>query len=94
MRAPAVGKSKGKSKLPNLGIGAKKSAGPKLPTNVAPPPPPSGGPPTLASGGPGAPSASGVPGGPAAPAGLDPTGLGMRKGGKVGKTMPVKKGRR
>jgi len=29
-----------------------------------------------------------------APAGLDPTGLGMRKGGKVGKTMPVKKGRR
>lgn len=87
MRAP----SKGRSKLPNLGIGAKKSAGPKLPTNVAPPPPPSGGPPTLAGGGPGSPSASGVPGGPAAP--VDPTGLGFRKGGKVNQVMKKGKGR-
>jgi hypothetical protein len=88
MKAP----SKGKSKLPNLGIGKAKSktAGPKLPTNVAAPPPPSGGPPTLASGGPGAPSASGVPGGPAAPAGMD---LGFKKGGKVKKPFPFQKKR-
>lgn len=93
MKAP-IGKSAGsKTRPPNLGIGAKKAAGPRLPTNVSAPPPPAGGPPTLASGGPGAPSASGVPGGPAAPAGLDPTGLGMRRGGKVKKTMPVKKKR-
>jgi hypothetical protein len=84
MRPPSIGKSK--NKVPS-GFGAKKAAA-KLPTNVTPAPPPAAaaGPPTLASGGPGAPSASTNPGGPVPP-------MGFKKGGKVKKPFPFQKKR-
>jgi hypothetical protein len=86
MRPPSIGKAKGKSVPPSLGLGSKKAA--KLPTNVTPAPPPAAaaGPPTLASGGPGAPSASTNPGGPVPP-------MGFKKGGKVKKPFPFQKKR-